>query len=301
LAARTLLAMDLGRVGLWTFQLDLQPTPAARDAAAEVEALGFGAVWLPEAAGRDPFAHASVLLGATSRVVVATGIASIYARDAMAMNAAWKTVSESFPDRFLLGLGVSHQPAVEGLRGHAYGPPLQAMREYLDRMDSSIFFAAEPSVPPQRVLAALGPKMLELAAARTSGAHPYFVPVEHTEIARTVLGSDALLCPEQMCVLETDPAEARRIARRAMATYLGLPNYTNNLRRLGYGDDDLAEGGSDRLVDAIVVWGDEAAVRDRVQAHHDAGADHVCVQVLPHDARALPLPEWRRLAPALLG
>jgi probable F420-dependent oxidoreductase len=292
--------MDLGRVGLWTFQLDLQPTPAARDAVAEIESLGYGAVWLPEAAGRDPFAHSAVLLGATTRLVAATGIANIYARDAMGMNAAWKTVSEAFPARFLLGLGVSHQPAVEGLRGHAYGPPLTAMREYLDRMDAGLFFAVEPSVPAQRVLAALGPKMLELAAARTSGAHPYFVPVEHTEIARTVLGPDALLCPEQMAVLETDPTEARRIARRAMATYLGLPNYTNNLRRLGYGDDDLADGGSDRLVDAIIVWGDESAVRDRVQAHHDAGADHVAVQVLPHDARALPMAEWRRLAPALL-
>jgi probable F420-dependent oxidoreductase len=293
--------MELGRVGIWTFQLDLQPSSAAREAANELEALGYGAIWVPEAAGRDPFAHATLLLGATTRMVLATGIATIYARDAMSMNAAWRTVSEAFPDRFLLGLGVSHQPAVEGLRGHTYGPPLQAMREYLDRMDAGLFFAAQPSVEPQRVLAALGPRMLALAAKRSSGAHPYFVPVEHTAVAREALGADALLCPEQMAVLETDPVAARRIARRAMATYLGLPNYVNNLRRLGYGDDDFANGGSDRLVDAIVVWGDDATVRARVDAHHDAGADHVCVQVLPHDARSLPMEEWRRLAPALLS
>jgi probable F420-dependent oxidoreductase len=293
--------MHLGRVGIWTFQLDLQPSAAAKDAASELEALGYGAIWIPEAAGRDPFVHATLLLGATTRMVVATGIATIYARDAMNMNAGWRTVSEAFPDRFLLGLGVSHQPAVEGLRGHTYAPPLQAMREYLDRIDAGLFFAAQPRVEPQRVLAALGPRMLELAAQRSSGAHPYFVPVEHTGIARDTLGAEALLCPEQMAVLETDADEARRIARRAMATYLGLPNYVNNLRRLGYGDEDFADGGSDRLVDAIVVWGDEAAVRARVDAHHQAGADHVCVQVLPHDARALPMEEWRRLAPALLS
>jgi probable F420-dependent oxidoreductase len=293
--------MDLGRVGIWTFQLDLQPTAAAGEAVAELAQLGYGAVWLPEAVGRDPFVHASLLLGASQRIVVGTGIASIYGRDAMTMNAGWRTISEAFPDRFLLGLGVSHQPAVEGLHGQTYKPPLRAMRDYLDAMDRSLFFAAEPAVAPQRVLAALGPKMLALAAERSSGAIPYFVPVEHTAVAREAMGPDALLCPEQMAVLETDADEARRIARRAMQTYLGLPNYTNNLRRLGYTDDDLAEGGSDRLVDAIVVWGDEDAIRARVAAHHDAGADHVCVQVLPHDARALPMPEWRRLAPALLG
>jgi probable F420-dependent oxidoreductase len=292
--------MDLGRVGLWTAQLDSQPSSVARETAAEVEALGYGAIWLPESVGRDEFVHASLLLGATQRLMLATGIVSIYARDAMATNAAWRTLGEAFPDRFLLGLGVSHQPMVEGLRGQTYAPPLQAMREYLDRMDEAVFFAAPPPIDPQRVLAALGPKMLALAAERSSGAHPYFVPVEHTAFARNVLGRDALLCPEQMAVLETDPATARQIARRAMQVYLGLPNYTNNLRRLGYGDDDLANGGSDRLVDAIVVWGDEDAVRTRVAAHHDAGADHVCVQVLPHDARALPIEEWRRLAPALV-
>jgi probable F420-dependent oxidoreductase len=292
--------MDLGRVGIWTFQLDLQPSAVAKDAYAELETLGYGAVWVPEAVGRDPLVHCALLLGATTRIVAATGIATIYARDALAMNAAWNTLSEAFPGRFLLGLGVSHQPAVEGVRGHTYERPLTAMREYLDRMDSSLFFAAPPGVPGQRVLAALGPRMLALAAERASGAHPYFVPVEHTAFARETLGADALLCPEQMVVLDDDQSQVRKIARRAMATYLTLPNYLNNLRRFGFDDHDFDHGGSDRLVDAIVVGGDEDAIRARVQAHHDAGADHVCVQVLPHDARALPLDEWRRLAPALL-
>ncbi len=293
--------MDLGRVGLWTFQLDLQPSGRAKELAAEIDELGYGCIWLPEVAGRDPLVSATLLLGATERVAVGTGIMNIYGRDALAMACGHRSVTEAFPDRFVLGLGVSHRPAVEGLRGHVYSPPLGAMASYLDRMDAAPYFASAPSTEPVRVLAALGPKMLELAAARSSGAHPYFVPVEHTAIARERMGPDALLAPEQKVVLETDPDTARSIARNAMATYLGLPNYTNNLRRLGYGDDDLADGGSDRLVDAIVAWGDEDAVRDRVRAHHDAGADHVAVQVLPSRPADPPVAQWRRLAPVLLG
>jgi probable F420-dependent oxidoreductase len=176
------------------------------------------------------------------------------------------------------------------------------MREYLDAMDAAPYFAYRSDSTPVRVLAALGPKMLELAAARAAGAHPYFVPVEHTAFARQHLGPDAQLLPEQKVVLATDPAEARAIGRRAMAIYLTLPNYTNNLRRFGFGDDDFADGGSDRLVDAIVAWGDEDAIRTRVQAHHDAGADHVAVQVVAADPApdAVPMAEWRRLAAALL-
>src|SRR4051794_40753064 len=161
--------MQLRRVGIWTPHLDPQPAAAARDAAAEIEALGYGAIWLPEAVGRDPFVHAALLLGATQRVVVATGIANIYARDAMTMNAVWQTLSEAFPDRFLLGLGVSHQPMVEGIRGHDYTHPLQTMRDYLQRMDQSLYFAAKPAVAPQRVLGALGPKMLALSAELAHG------------------------------------------------------------------------------------------------------------------------------------
>jgi probable F420-dependent oxidoreductase len=292
--------MDLGRVGIWTFTLDLQPISRAREVAAELEELGYGAVWIPDAVGRDPLVHAALLLGGTNRIAVGTGIAQIYGRDPMTMTGGWKTISEAFPGRFVLGLGVSHQPMVEGLRGQTYGPPLTAMREYLERMDTAMYVAAEPTEPPRRVLAALGPKMLALAAERADGAHPYNVPPEHTARAREILGPEKLLAPEQAVLLETDPVEARRIGRGHMAIYLDLPNYMNNLRRFGITDDDIADGGSDRLVDTLVAWGDVDAVRARVQAHLDAGADHVAVQVLTPERGTLPLDEWRKLAPALL-
>ena len=292
--------LEPGRIGIWTHVLDPQPAGRAREIAAEIEALGYGALWLPEMAGRDPLVASSLYLGATSTMVVATGIANIYGRDALAMACAHKALTEAYPDRFLLGLGVSHAPAVEMLRGHTYGPPLTAMREYLDAMDRAPYFAAEPTVPPTRVLAALGPKMLALAAERSAGAHPYFVPVEHTAFAREHLGPDALLAPEQMVVLNSDADQARTIARRAMKTYLTLPNYTNNLRRLDWDDNELANGGSDRLVDAIVAWGDDAAIKARVDEHFAAGANHVCIQVLTEDFAAIPIHEWTILAPALL-
>lgn len=293
--------MHLGRVGLWTFQLDLQPASAAREAVAELEELGYPTVWLPEAVGREPFVNSALLLGATERMVVATGIASVWARDPMTMAAGHLTLNEAFAGRFLLGLGVSHQPMVDFVRGHHYEKPLSKMRSYLEAMDRAIYMAPRPAEEPRRVLAALGPKMLELAAAQALGAHPYFVPVEHTAFAREVLGEGPMLCPEQAVVLATDPTEARAAARLHMATYLTLPNYTNNLRRLGWGDHDLADGGSDKLVDAIVAWGDEDAIAARVRAHLDAGADHVCVQVLSADAVSLPMPQWRALAEPLLG
>jgi probable F420-dependent oxidoreductase len=291
--------MDLGRVGLWTFQLDLQPAGLAREAAAELEELGYPTLWLPEAVGREPFVNSTMLLASTQKMVVATGIASIWARDAMTMTAGHLALSEAFPGRFLLGIGVSHQPMVDFVRGQHYDKPLTKMRAYLDAMDQAIYMAPRPTEEPRRVLAALGPKMLELAAAKALGSHPYFVPVEHTAFARDVLGEGPMLCPEQAVVLATDPDEARAAARQHMATYLGLPNYTNNLRRFGWGDADLADGGSDALVDAIVAWGDEDAIVARVQDHLAAGADHVCLQVLTSDATALPMPQWRALAPAL--
>ena len=291
--------MDLGRVGLWTYHLDLLPSARAREAAQEVEALGYGAIWVPEAVNREPFVNSALLLGATSTIRVATGVAGISSRDAMTMAAGQLTLCEAFPGRFLLGLGVSHQPMVEGIRGHDYDRPLTRMRSYLDAMDRAIYLAPRPAEEPRRVLAALGPRMLQLAAEKALGAHSYFVPVEHTAVARQVLGDEPMLCAEQAAVLSTDPADARAAARLHMATYLTLPNYTNNLRRLGWGDDDLAGGGSDALVDAIVAWGDEAAIVDRVRAHLDAGADHVCVQVLGTDAVTLPMPQWRALAEPL--
>jgi len=292
---------SLGRIGLWTHQLDAQPMREAQKYARQIEELGFRAVWFPEAVGREPFASSSLILSATENLIMSTGIASLHARTAMTMQAGWKTVTEAFPDRFLLGIGVSHQMSVEGFHGASYGKPYSNMVNYLDAMDRGLFFAAQPTTPPVRCLAALGPKMLKLAAERTLGAHPYFVPVEHTPIARAAMGPDALLAPEQAVVLSTDPAEARAIARGHMGMYLTLPNYTNNLLRLGFTADDIADGGSDRLVDAIVAWGDEDAIAARVRAHHDAGADHVCVQVVPAEGTAAPVDEWRRLAPALLS
>lgn len=286
-----------GPLGIWTFQLDVQPMTHAQEAAAELDELGFGALWIPEAVGREPFANAALLLSATRRMTVATGIASLHARTAMTMNAGWRTLNEAFPGRFVLGVGVSHQPMVDGAhQGHYGTKPYSTMVDYLDAMDAGRFAAAESPVAPRRVLAALGPRMLRLAAQRGVGAHTYFVPVEHTVAAREALGGEALLAPEQTVVFETDPTVARRIARRFMKLYLTLPNYTNNLRRLGWGDDDLDGEGSDRLVDAIVAWGSLEQIAARVQAHLDAGADHVSLQVLTSDRQALPMAEWRELA-----
>jgi probable F420-dependent oxidoreductase len=290
-----------GRVGIWTAALDGLPASLARERVAELEGMGFGAVWIPEAVGRDPLVASTLLLDATTRIVVATGIAQIWARDAMAANAAWQTLGEAHPGRFLLGLGVSHRPMIDDLRGHRYEHPLAAMRAYLDAMDAALFLGPSPSSPPTRVLAALGPKMLDLARERAGGAHTYFVPVEHAEIARAALGDDRMLCVEQAVVLETDAARAREIARGHIQLYLGLPNYVNNLRRLGWSDDDLASPGSDRLVDAIVAWGDESAISERVASQHAAGASHVCVQVLTEPQFRDCIDEWRRLGPALLA
>ncbi|MFM8861488.1 MAG: LLM class F420-dependent oxidoreductase [Acidimicrobiia bacterium] len=295
------MTIELGRVGLWAYQLDQVPASQAKELAAEIEEIGYPTLWIPEMVGREPFVSSSLLLSATERLVMATGIASIYARDALCANSAWHTLTEAFPDRFLLGLGVSHQMMVEGLRGHDYSKPYSAMSAFLDGMDNGLYTASPSPVPPTRVLAALGPRMLRLAAERSAGAHPYFVPPEHTAFARETMGPGPLLCPEQAVVLETDPTRAREIARGHMAMYLQLPNYTNNLLRLGFTAEDVADGGSDRLVDAIVAWGDEETVAARVRAHHDAGADHVCIQVVPAEGTAAPVAEWRRLAPVLLG
>lgn len=292
-------AVDLGRVGVWYGAIDALPTPEAQRAAQVIEELGYGSLWVAEAVGRDPFVSAAILLSATERLPVATGIANIYARDPMTMVAGQKTLAEAFPNRFLLGMGVSHGHLVAGVRKHDWSKPYSYMVEYLDRMDKALFMAKGPDEDPGRLLAALGPKMLKLAAERANGAHPYFTTPEHTAIAREAMGADALLAPEQMVVLETDPAEARRIARAGMKIYMGLPNYFNNLMRLGFTEEDRADGGSDRLVDAIVAWGTEEQIAERVQQHHDAGADHVCVQVL-QDGSAMPEEQWRRLAPVLL-
>jgi len=293
-------SIKLGPIGIWTAQLDYQPAAKAKEVAAELEQLGFGAIWFPESTGREALTNAGLLLGATNRIVIATGIANIYARDAVTMAAGQKTLAEAYPRRFLLGLGVSHLPLVEQIRGHSYGKPVATMRAYLDKMDRAPYRAVPPSVNSIRVLAALGPQMLRLAAERVQGAHPYFVPPEHTAQARELLGSDRLLAVEQAIVLESDAVKAREIARAHTSRYLMLPNYVNNLRRLGFTDRAFMNGGSDRLVDGIVAWGDMTAVIDRVRAHQSAGADHVCVQALPSEPQELPMSQWRELAAALL-
>lgn len=256
----------LGRFGLWTFALDRQPWSRARDAAAEIEAMGWSAIWVPEATNRNAFVNATLLLGATTRCVIATGIAPIHNRDAVASANGQRALDEAFPGRFVLGLGVSHKWLVEDVRGGTYTPPLTAMRQYLDAMDAAPYSAHPPSVPGRRVLAAMGPKLLALAAERADGAHPYLTTPDHTAFARSVLGPDAILAPDQKVVLERDASDARRIARMHLDGYLGQPNYRRSLLRQGFTEDDLDGGGSDRLVDAIVAWGDADTIASRVQS-----------------------------------
>ena len=234
------------------------------------------------------------LLAANRLLKVASGIHSIWTVPAVETAAEVERLEADHPGRFLLGLGVSHAPLVQGI-GERYEHPFGRMVGYLDELDA----AASPVASERRVLAALGPRMLTLAAQRTAGAHPYFVPVEHTAQARAVLGPEPLLAPELAVVLEEDPARARQMARSYAEGYLALPNYAQNLRRLGYGEEDLAGGGSDRLIDAVVAWGDEAAIVSRVRAHLDAGASHVCVQVLNGEMRSFPLAEYELLASAV--
>ena len=290
---------DLGKVGIWTGVLDAVPSAEAQRMAARIEELGFPTVWIPETLGRDPFVTATLLLSATSKLNVATGIANIYARDACTMANTQRSLEEAFSDRFLLGLGVSHHHLVDRVRHHEYSKPYSRMVTFLDEMNSALFMAVGPSERPATVLAALGPKMLKLSAERADGAHPYFVPVEHTAQAREIVGPDAILAPEQMIVLEPDRERALEIARKGMAVYLRAPNYVNNLKRLGFTDSDLADGGSERLVDAIVACGDVNAAVDRVRAHFEAGASHVAVQVLQDDFTAVPEGAWKDLAAAL--
>jgi probable F420-dependent oxidoreductase len=292
---------DIGRIGIWTSALEAQPASRAQEAAQELEAMGFPILWINETTGRDPFVLATMLLAATSSLKLATGIANVYARDAVTMAACQKTLGEAYPGRFLLGLGVSSPVLVERVRKHSYGKPLTYLTSYLDDMDAAPFNAVAPAETPGRVLAALGPKMLELSATRADGAHPYLTTPDHTREAREIIGPDALLAPEQMVILETDPQAARAIARSAVGFYLRAPGYLASLARLGFSEDDWADpkAASDRLVDGVVAWGDVDMVARRVREHHDAGADHVCLQVLSGN-RDLPLAQWRELADALL-
>jgi probable F420-dependent oxidoreductase len=279
--------MELGKLGVWTW-LYAMSGPEAAEFARKIEDWGYAALWVPEAVGRDPFATLGYLAAETKKLILATGIANIYARDPMTMHAIHKTVADLGDGRFILGLGVSHAHLVTKVRGHEYGKPVSTMRSYLEAMEGALFQGRQPKQEAPIVLAALRPRMLGLAAEKTRGAHPYFVPPEHTARAREILGKGPWLCPEQMVLLETDPAKARAVARKNMAIYLGLPNYQNNLKWLGFEDADFQEGGSDRVVDAIVAWGDEEAIRARIQAHWDAGADHVCIQPFRPDGEMGP-------------
>jgi probable F420-dependent oxidoreductase len=289
----------IGRVGVWLGPISTLPAPEERAAVQRIEEAGYGAVWFGETpTNREALTHAAILLGATERIGVATGIANIWARDASAAANGANTLNEAYDQRFVLGLGVSHAPAVKA-RGHEYDKPLSAMRDYVQAIAEHPYDAPPPRRPSPVVLAALGPRMLELARDRAAGAHPYFVPPAHIARAREILGPEPVLAPEQVVVLEADAERAREIGRRHMAYYLQLPNYVNNLRALGFTAADVADGGSDRLVDAIVAWGDEPAIGARLSEHFDAGADHVAVQAYAGDgAEAL---RWlERLAPALL-
>lgn len=290
---------QLRTVGIWTGAFDGLSAAGAQEAVVEIEELGYGAVWFGEAYGREAFTAASLLLAATKTLVVATGIASIWARDAVAANAAARTLDDAFGGRFVLGLGVSHRPLVERVRGHVYERPLTAMRDYLAQMDSGAYVTPTTGERPPRVLAALGPKMLELAREEADGAHPYLVTPEHTAGARSILGAGPALAVEQAVVFATDDETALRRAHAHLDIYTGLPNYRDNWLRSGFEEEDLVRGGSDRLARALVVWGDEDAIAARVRDHLDAGASHVCVQVLgdtPFDAVDAV---WRSLAPVL--
>lgn len=270
--------------------------PAA-EAATELESLGYSALWIPDVGG-DLFGSLANLLGATSTVTIATGILNVWMHTADDAAAAHARLTAEHGPRYLCGIGISHRPFIDMVNAPGtYTKPVDTMAAYLDGLDA----AATPLAVVDRMLAALGPKMLELARTRTAGTHPYLVTPELTAMAREGIGPDGLVASEVGVVLETDPAKAREIARLHLQTYLALPNYANNWKRHGFTDDDIADGGSDRLVDALIGWGDEAAIAARVQQHRDAGADHVCVQVLTSDPRALPVDEWRTLAPVLLG
>ena len=281
--------MEIGKLGLWFF-LDAMSAADSVKFAKQTEKQGYSALWIPEAAGREPFAQAGQLLASTDRLILATGIANIWARGPMAMMGAGRTLAELSGGRFVLGIGVSHAPLVSKLRGEDYSKPYSYMKEYLPRMKESVYAAVKPKEDPPIVIAALHPKMLALAAAETHGTHTYFVPPEHTAKVRAAIGPKPWICAAQAVILETDAAKARTAARAYMKTYVPrLPNYKNNLTNLGWADSEFENGCSDRLVDAIVAWGTADKIRERIEAHWKAGATHVCI--LPLRADGSPLPD----------
>lgn len=288
----------LGRVGVWTFAFDALRATDVRAAVAEIEGLGFPAVWVPEGgSSREIFAHLSLLLAATRDITVCSGIANVTARHPEAMAGGARTLADAYGERAVVGIGIGHQYTA-GRRRQEWDDPVGRMAAYLDDMDASRV-GPDPEVPVRRLIAALGPRMLRVAASKTLGAHTYFVPVEHTATARELLGPEPVLAVEHTAIVSGDPTAAREIARPWAADYLALPNYANNWRRLGYGDD-LGDGGSDRLIDAAFAWGDVSSIASRVREHLDAGADHVCVQVISGRDDDVCLPALRELAGAFL-
>lgn len=283
--------MELGRIGIWSAALRNAERDAAANAARELEELGYGAVWFPGGPREGSTEHITALLAATQRVAIAPGILSIWTHPAPDVTHDFFEWEQRFPGRYLLGIGISHSHVVERA-GLTYARPMQKLKSYLDELD-----AQSPAVPvDRRCIASLGPKSLQLARDRTWGTHPYFVPVAHTKVAREAVGPGKLVATELMVVLDDNPETARATARQHMAMYLGAPNYVNNLLRLGYAQDDIDNGGSDKIVDDIVAWGTPERILERVREHHAAGADHVCIQVLNQDRRMPALNEWRTLA-----
>ena len=292
--------MQLGKLGVWTATDGMSAGDAA-SFAQRLEKWGYSVLWVPEAFGRNVLVHASWLLANTQALIVASGIANIYGRDAMAMASAQNTLDEQSGSRFLLGIGVSHPPLVQDLRGHAYDrKPVAHMRDYIEAMKRLTYVAPAPRERPPMVLAALGPQMVKLGAELADGVHPYNVTPEHTAQTRALIGPGKWLCVEQKVLLESDPDRARKTGRKNLSLYMGLDNYVRNWRRLGFGDPDFADGGSDRFIDAMVAWGDEAAIRERIEQHWAAGADHVCIQPLHPSGSMQKLDEdiLERLAPA---
>jgi len=283
--------MSISKIGVWAFT-DSLTAPELATFAKQIERWNYGALWIPEAVGREAFAASSWLLANTERLTIATGIANIWARDAQASAAARKTLNEQSGGRFLLGLGVSHEPLVKRLRGHDYRKPLAAMREYLETLQKAMYRAPEPSGNNELIVAALRQGMLKLSAELADGAHPYNVTPEHTARAREILGPDKRLYVEQKVCLETDAAKARKVARDTLEIYVPLPNYRNNWLELGFTEAEI-DGRADRFLDAMVAWGDEAALRKRIHEHLEAGADHVCIQAL--DPAGSPKPDMRAL------
>jgi len=264
--------------------------------ARRIEALGYGTLWINDGMGSDPMVLAAKILSATTRLQVALGVANIYSRDATMMVGGQFGLNEQWNGRFLLGLGASHAFIVEGMRGHQYGKPVATMRAYLDAMDAVQYGGVASAEKPLRVLAALGPKMLELARDRADGAHPFSTTPEHTAMARGILGPGKLLLVEQKVMLESDPAVARAVGRGLAAGLATMPNYRASLERMGFDESDFAGAGSDRAADALVAWGDIDAIRARLQAHWDAGADQVAVQVMTKDGGLLTADDERVLA-----